>query len=420
MSAWEPGVGDPEEIEDPNATLADVDVGFTGPDIETDEIAMRQGVYDDLARRAPGWVPHDGNLEVWLTEDYTSIAAEIRSLAANVPEAIFRTYGEEVLGIPARVPTPALGRATFTAVNDRGYTIEPGEQLALHRTGDEIVAFEVVEGAVIEIGETSVEDVEIRALEAGIVGNGLTGVADLAEERAWVESVVVLGHTFGGDDGQDDDTYIATLSQLLRVVALRPVLPADYAIIALSRVVGLGRAIAMDGYEPETDTWGHARMITLVLTDPWGEPVASEISAEVRSMLEALREVNVIIHVIDATYQTVDLTYAVTAFAEQSQQMVQDICDVGLEEYLSPARWRLGTTSPSIAAGEVIPPPQNGVGGPQRKLIRRNELIGLLDRRRGVDWVDDVTIGGGTPDLELSGPTTLPRPGTITGTVVVQ
>lgn len=411
---------DPELIEDPNVALAEADAGYTEPDIETDERELRDRVYERLRARAPGWEPHDGNQECWLTEAYAAEAAELRALARSVPgDAVFTTYGEEVLGIPARIPTPALGFATYTATDDEGYTIPPGQQLTLKRTGDQFVAFEVVTGAVIEPGETVAYRVEIRALEPGAGGNGLYGPGELAEGLDWVHSIDVPTHTYGGDDGQDETQYVNQLTQLMRVIALRPVLPGDYATLALARAVGIGRAVAMDGYDPATKTWEHARTITLLLADDWGDPCSPELKEQVKEIFEALREVNVIINVIDADYETVDVTFQVTAFAEQNPETVEEICTETITEYLSPAKFRLGVTSPSIAAGEVIPPPRPGAGERQI-VIRRHDLIGLLDRCRGVAWVDEVWIDGDTEDRTLAGATVLPKPGTITGQVESQ
>ncbi len=170
----------------------------------------------------------------------------------------------------------------------------------------------------------------------------------------------------------------------MRVIALRPILPGDFAILAL-RVVGVGRAVAMDGYDPATQTWEHVRTITLVLTDELGEPVPAPVREEVAAYLEALREVNFVVHVIDADYQEIDVTYEVTAFAEQNPDMVREACDFNLAQELSPANYRLGTTSPAIASGEVIPPPSAAGQQPSRRTVRRNDLIALLDRTRGVD-----------------------------------
>ena len=354
---------------------------------------------------------------MWLIEAFAAVAAEIRSLAADVPAAIFTTYGEEVLAIPIRVPTPATARSTWTASDDRGYSIPIGTQFTVPRTGDELVAFQVIAGATILPGERSVSDVEVAGVEAGARANGLSGRGEIVDPLSWVESID-MSAAVGGDDGQDPTAYLYELSMLMRVIALRPILPGDFAILAL-RVVGVGRAVAMDGYDPDSRTWGHARTISLLLTDDDGEPVPPAIATQTRSTLEDLREVNFVVNVIAPDYEDVDVGYEVTAFAEQNPELVREACDAALHDYLSPANWRLGTTSPGISAGEVIPPPL-GDAEPGRMVVRRNELIGLLDRTRGVDWVDDVTINGEPADHALDGPTTLPRPGEIEGTANVQ
>jgi hypothetical protein len=457
--------GDPEEYPNPNAEMAVAETSVARPDIETDTRAIAEAIYDGLAARAPGWVPHDTNLETWLIDEFSVIAATIRQEAVTVPEAIFQTYGEEVLGLPVRAPKPATGISTWTAIDGKGYAIPAGTQLSIRRTGDEYVVFEVLAAAAIPSGQLSAAGVQIRAVDEGALGNGLSGEAEVVDPLAWVDSIDIPQATAGGDDGQDLTAYLELLVQLMRVVALRPILPWDFAVLAL-RVPGVGRAVAMDGYLPTVDfgtadaagakagldswlttyaatpefaeqaalirsisasldtaqagTWGHQRDITLILTDPAGEPCTAETKQAVRASLEALREVNYIVHIVDPEYLPVDVTYAVTAYAEQDGPTVQQLCDQALALELSPANFRLGTTSPAITAGEVIPPP--GAGTPGRQTLHLNDFIGLLDRQRGVDWVDlgAVTLNGVAGDVQLPTPLTLPRPGTITGTVAVQ
>jgi hypothetical protein len=65
-----------------------------------------------------------------------------------------------------------------------------------------------------------------------------------------------------------------------------------------------------------------------------------------------------------------------------------------------------------------MPPPYVGEP-PGRQTLRVNDFIGLLDRVRGVDWVDWVTLNDGG-DYRMPAPTALPRPGSISGRVNVQ
>jgi hypothetical protein len=415
MSFPPAGAFDPEEVLNPNAELAETDVGYTGPDIETDEAAIAADVFDDMAERVPGWEANDGNPDTWLIEAFAAITAELRALAADVPAAVLVTHGVEVLGLPIRPPAPAHGYSRWTAEDALGYEIRPGTQVTVARTGDELVGFEVLNGAIIAPGEIEVDDVELVAVEDGADGNGLIGPAEVSDPLDWVQEVVITRPTFDGDNGQTQEEYLDVLTNLLRIVAFRPILPYDFALLSL-RIGGVGRAVSMDGYNVIDDSWGHQRRITLVVTRPDGEPLPDATRAEIRGYLESVREVNWIVDVISPVYDDTDVEFEVTAFAEQDPDLVHDICVDAIRQELSPANYRLGTTSPGTAAGEVIPPPTGGAA-PGRQTIWINNLIGLLDRCRGVDRVGWVTIDGQDTDKVLGDPITLPRPGTIDGTV---
>jgi hypothetical protein len=412
-------LGDPEEIPNPNAEMGFEETAMARPDVETDTRAIAERIYDGLAERFPGWVARDGNLEVGLTDEWSAVAAELRQEAVTVPEAIYQTYGEEVLGIPATPPAPATATSSWSAIDDQGYTVTAGTQLTLARTGDDLVAFEVLSSVEIPPGQRAIDGVELVAIADGTQGNNLDGPGELIDPLSWVEAIDVTQPSAGGLDGQTLEDYLTQLIMLMRLVALRPILPLDFAIMAL-RVPGVGRAVAMDLFEPATGTWGHARTITLVLTDPDGERADEPVKQQVAAYLDVLREVNFVIHVIDATYEEIDVAYQVVAFAEQDPTMVKEACEAALLDYLAPANFRLGTTSPSIVGGEQIDPPAPGQS-PGRQTLRVNDLVSLLDRQRGVDFVPvgGVQINGQADDYTLTQPFTLPRPGDIGGTVTV-
>lgn len=464
--------GDPEEVPNPNAEMAFQETAMSQPMIDLDTAAIAERIFNRLAERAPGWVAHDSNLEVWLIEEFSAVAAEIRQEAIRVPEAIFQTYGEEVLGIPMTIPLPAVGVSTWTAQDDRGYTIPVNTQITVPRSGDDLIVFETNAEARIPVGSREIEGVQIRAQVAGANSNGLSGPADVVDPLFWVESIDLPLPTVSGSDGQTLDEYLTELIMLLRVIALRPILPWDFAVLSL-RVPGVVRAVAMDGYRlgsgsvaqsdivtqaradllawyrtygrnPELveqrslitnligtmspdaagGTWGHQRTVTLIVADAYGESLPQATKDVIRFYLEELREVNWRVYVIDADYEVIDVEYECTAFAEQDTDVVEELCTQAIRDFLSPANFRLGTTSPAITAGEVIPPPPqvDGEFTPGRQTLRINDLIGLLDRQRGVDWVNEGTVlmNGVASDLPLPGPTTLPRPGHITGVVHTQ
>ena len=389
--------------------------GYQDPDLETTADEIQQQVFDDLAGRAPGWEAADGNLDTWLIEAFSAEAANLRELVVDVPSAIFRTFGEQIMGVTSRVASPALASATFTAIDDQGYVIEAGFQLAIPRSGNESIAFEVVSEVEILAGQTETAPgvVSLAAVTPGEGSNGLLGPVEVIEPVDWVQSVVLTAPTAGGDDGQTDEQYLDELSQLMRLVALRPVLPGDFATLALT-IPGVGRAVAMDGYDPDTDTWNHDRTVTVVVTDEQGEPLPESIKQQVDDYLQSKREVNFVINVIDAQYEDVDVSSELVTFTGYDPAVVRETVINALTAYLSPANWRLGLSSPSMYGGEVIsgPPPEGG-----HSVVRQYELAVVLNSGLGVDYVETILIDGVDDDFALSGLTTLPRPGAIDAAV---
>jgi hypothetical protein len=415
MSITDPGQGQDLAVEDPNTGLAADEGGYTAPDVEADQDAITEQVFTALAERVPGWQAHDGNLETWLTEAWAESASEIRALCKDVPASIFMTYGENVLGIAPQLALPATGLATFTAIDDQGYTLDASSTFGLNRAGDDVVAFQTTQAAEIPPDSTQAVDVPFAAIETGADGNGLAGDGQMLDPITWVQTVTVTDPTATGQDAEDPQDYLDRLTNLLRMVALRPVLPQDFAILAL-QIEGVGRAVAMNLYDPADGSWDNERTVTVMITDDNGQPVPADVKQQVVDYLESLREVNWVVHVIDPTYDTIDVAFEVTAFAGQQTDTVLAACQANLELALAPASYRLGEDSPSVAGGEVINPPATGTE-PRRQYIRMNDLVALLDRTLGVDWVQSVLIDGTAGDYQLPDPYALPTPGTMTGTV---
>lgn len=408
--------GEPPEVQNPNADLAAQEAGFIAPDVETDQDAIAQQVYANLAANVPGWVPHDGNLETWLIEAFSEVGAEVRSLAADVPASIFATYGTLVLGLPPQPDVGATGLASFTAIDAAGYTLDTGSTFGIARSGNDIVAFQTLQPADILPGALTVDNVPFMAVETGSDANGLSGAGQMLDPIAWVQDITVPVPTSGGADAETPEAYVNRLANLFPAVALRPVLPMDFAVLALQLYPNdVGRAVAMNLYDPVAGTWTNARTVTLMLTQADGTPCTTAVKAQVAATLESLREVNWVVHIIDATYEPISVAFTVVAFAGQDTTTVHDTAVANVTAYLQPGNFRLGEMSPAIAGGEVVFPPTTGPT--RRQVIRLNELVALLDRSLGVDYVTAVTINATAADHQLTHPYSLPQPGTITGTV---
>jgi hypothetical protein len=71
----------------------------------------------------------------------------------------------------------------------------------------------------------------------------------------------MVNPTAGGIDAEPDDVYLSRLTDELTLLAPRPILPVDFAIMARD-VTGVTRATALDGYDPTATITGRTGTTT--------------------------------------------------------------------------------------------------------------------------------------------------------------
>jgi Baseplate J-like protein len=221
--------------------------------IDVDQQDVLQLAYNYIQTYFPNWAPAEGNLDVAILEAISTDAASLRELASNVPDTIFRWYGATILQIPPIDATPATSTVTFTAVNNAGYTIPAGTQVTIPATGDSIILFETLVDAVINPGSTTVTGVTIQAVDSGADGTDL-GVAaqviSLVDALTFVTSVTLEATTSGGQDAEDDETYLDRLVGEMQLLSPRLIIPSDFAQDARNQAA-VTRALALDGYNAQ-------------------------------------------------------------------------------------------------------------------------------------------------------------------------
>lgn len=378
---------------------------YIDPPITTEPDDLAQEAFAYLEDAVPGWLPAPGNLETWVIEATSQLAGELMDVASAVPASIFRYFGATILGLPPYAAQSATGTTTWTARDDAGYTIDAGTLVGIAAAGDEIVPFEVQEAYTIEPGQTSIADVLIVAVESGTDANGLTATPEVIDPLDWVESIALVGATGGGVDAEEDDDYLNRLRELLTLLAPRPILPNDFAVMART-VPGVDRATAIDLYNADTGTSNVARCVTVVVADENGEPVGAAVKAQVDALLQSEREVNFLVFVVDPTYTEVDVAFTITVYPDFDADATLAAAIQAVNDYLSPANF-----------GQV-PYGDQPVWLSDTK-VRYLEVAEAINRAEGVWYVASLTLNGGTADVALAGVGPLPRPGDVTGAVVL-
>lgn len=182
------------------------------------------------------------------------------------------------------------------------------------------------------------------------------------------------------------------------------------AAVALTNLAGgadpvITIATTREGVAP---TSTNEKMATVFPVDTTGLPVSASTRATVDAELQAVREVNFIIHVADPTYTPVQVTFTAVAETGADPTAVQANVHAALKNHLDPARWGASDGDPASWA------PTN--------TVRYLDLARVAGSAEGVAYLSALTLNGGTSDVTLPGAAALPAPltgnspSTITGT----
>jgi len=385
-------------------------MGYIDVPIETEPLDLAEESFAYLEAQVPGWLPSPGNLEAWLVEALAQIASELRVLTALVPESIFAYYGDTVLGIPPYAAVAAEATTTWTMLDSAGYQVDAGTLLAITPTASyDSYAFEVIADFVVPAGQTQTT-VDVRALETGVAASGLTGSVQLLDQLDFVQSVTLVGSSSGGVDAESDEAYLDRLSDTFTLLTPRPILPRDFALMAQANP-SVDRATAIDLYNATTQATNVPRCVTVALVDAAGNPVSAQVKADVLATLQAQREVNFLVFVIDPTYTTIDVQFTVKSYPGYDPTAVAAAVVAQLQAWLSPASW----------GKPLYGDPGSTVSWLNETVVRYFEVLEQINRTDGVHYVQtcQTRVAGGTfsnVDVTMAGVAPLPRAGAITGT----
>lgn len=337
------------------------------------------------------------------------MVAETARVAADVPKAVFRAFGSKLVGVDPVAGAPAGALTTWTMIDNDGYTIPEGTMIGYRAAGDQLWGFETLVETVVLAGQNQAIGVQIRAVDVTAERNGIPAASpfELIDSLAFVQTVVSTTETSGGAAAETDDEYLNRLSEELRLLTPRPILPEDFALLA-RRVSGVHRARAIDGYDPGPETEDNERMISVAPVDEAGAALPGAIKDAVEAALDDAREVNFVVHIIDPEFTDVDVTFEATAKAGFDPEAVETAAEAAVAAYLDPGTWAGGDEDPPVWRDEPT--------------VRRLELAAVLNAVEGLDYVTVLNLGknGGAQaaaDVALDGVAPLPTPGVIAGTV---
>jgi hypothetical protein len=374
---------------------------FVRFEVESDAQTLADRAVDRLRAEWEDYEPNDGDLEIVTIEAVAPMAQNSAESFGRVTPAIFRAFGEKLVGVPYEQGTQAVGTVTFMLVDSLGHVIPAGTEVDIDG-----YAFATIDPVSVPSGDSIASGVSVEATLVGAAQNGLAGEAvAMITALAFVEDVTLDDPTEGGADPDTDEVYQNNLTRELQLGAKTLVTARDYELMGLS-VDGVFRLVVTANTED--------RVVTVVPMDEVGEAVSTAIKDRLEELYTEYRLATWELVITDATYTPVNVIYAIKPEEGFDHDDLMVRVEAQLTLWLSP---------------EMHGRPKNfgDPGSARYKLepvIRRNKLIDLIGDVDGVDYVDDVTItaGAGTVDgdgnLTLPGAVPLPTPGTIEGGVV--
>lgn len=356
-----------------------------------------EGALAALQLNLPGWVPAEGNTEVLLMESFALEIAEAIVAVNRLPGAVVQAI-LLLAGVDRDEGAAPIASATFVLGDTIGHTIPGGTRLYLPMDDGSTITFLVEPpGLVIDPGDDTGT--------VSIIGDTFTDAANglpsgramvMADPVPFIESVQLASAVADGRDPESDNDWrdrgVARLSRLSDAL----VLPRHFTAAALerpevARAVGIDLWDPLSGNDPGEDP-GH---MTVAVLGDGGAPLSPESKDAIEQDLEARAVAVLDVHVTDVTITNVNFATEVHLFDGYDEAITTQAVEDAIIAYVDPLTWSWGG------------------------IIRHNELVSLIDRVDGVDYVVSVTIAGSpTDDYVITGAATLPKAGTVAATAV--
>lgn len=378
------------------------------------------------AKFGEGWAAANAGLLAIAIGAVAPMASNAALNAGIVLPAVFRKYGTKLMQLPYNEGEAATATTIWTIVPsevDRPAGIPAGTAVSIGN-----LAFYVQTDTDVPAKATHVT-LTVIAAERGAGYNNQTGVAEQENPIDFVTEVKIEGESSGGADQEDDEEYEERLTAENELTTRSPITAADFAKKAknapssiLPTGVVVGRATALDGYNPETKAFGNENCVCVFVTDAQGAELTAEAMTALREWLKSFRLLNYEVFVEPPSYNPIFVTYKVHPLPGYSGTALIESIDQLLLNYLNPGLWG----NPSFAAsGGKLSPWYNEEQG--FNIVRYNKVLGAIESVLGADYVfpggEGLKIGtapapAGTVDLVLTGPAPLPTSNLTTPTIV--
>ena len=355
------------------------------------EINIAQNAIAHLKTMLPEASVSPASTEAHLIESLAIMIGPIMSahqvLPSRVVDHLMTLYGLE------RYPGYRAEGKVRVTVNPTASEVRISSGTVLRHylaSSNELREYRTVEDLLILPAESITGEVRVEATSVGTEHNGLPVGASLDAVDSYFIDVdrFEISETPRGGEGPEanESWWERSRAQLERQVSTL-VVPDQFRSAALTRGE-VNRAYVLDLYDPAAPTVEAPGHVTLAVTDSEGLPLTPRERPDLEAWLQDQAMASLQVHVIDATYTTINPTVVVEAAPGATLSVVETAVRDQLARWLSPTTWDWWP--------EITP----------------YDYVSTLDDVPGVARVITVPTA-----VTLTGKAPLPKLGTVTVTV---
>lgn len=344
-----------------------------------------------------------------LADVFASLHAESLQTMTQMLEIAFRGSLEKVDRIIQRDAVQATATATLTrtaadATATGTRVVAAGTEFNLQGSDGTPVAFQTVNDETFTGTDDELEDVDLIAVLGGTGGNGLSTVIGPAQTVSWYLALVLDAPASGGEDAEDDETFLNRGADEKPGRAFTIVRPDDLSRF-LRNQPGVDRALVVNNYNADTSTADVGGHMTAVVIDADGVALSGGTMTDLEADAQEIAVTDGIIHIIAPDFEVITVVFAGKAVSGFDATDVETRAEAAVLDFLSPALWGLPQSGDQLDWVDV-------------RTVRFQDVVTVLNNVQGFDYYTSLTINGGTSDVAMTGPGALPDPtSTATGTV---
>lgn len=355
------------------------------------EVNIAQNAVAHLKTMLPEASVSPASTEAHLIETLSLVVGPIMAahqvLPSRVVDHLMTLYGmERYPGYRAEGKVRVTVNPTATEVKLPSGTVL-GHYLA---SSNELREYRTVEDLLILPAESITGEVRVEATSVGAEHNGLPVGANLDAVDSYfidIDRFEISETPRGGEGPESNESWWErSRAQLERQVSTL-VVPDQFRSAALTRGE-VNRAYVLDLYNPAAPTVEAPGHVTLAVTDSEGLPLTPRERPALEKWLQDQAMASLQVHVIDATYTTINPTVVVEATPGATLSVVETAVREQFARWLSPTTWAWWP--------EITP----------------YDYVSALDDVPGVARV--ITV---PEKVTLTGKAPLPKLGTVTVTV---